>query len=124
MTIHYNKNSQTELRRFLRKHLSKAEAVLLQDLSRKQMIGYKFRRQYGVDRYVIDFYCPELKLAIEVDGDTHFQDEAVEYDRLRQEYIEAFGIQFMRVTNNDVLHNLNGVLRSIEDKIHEIEGSK
>jgi len=88
------------------------------------MMNYKFRRQYGVDNYVIDFYCPELKLAIEIDGDSHFVTGAEEYDINRQQHIEQFGIQFMRFTNVDVLNNLAGVLQTISEKIIEIEKNK
>ncbi|MDI6766126.1 MAG: endonuclease domain-containing protein [Bacteroidota bacterium] len=121
MTTNFNIKTQTAKRRFLRAHLSKAEAIMWKNLSRKQMLGYKFRRQYGVDNYVIDFYCPELMLAIEIDGDTHYRNGAEEYDRQRQTHIEEFGIQFLRFTNTEVLKNLNGVLQSISNKISEIE---
>jgi len=87
---------------------------------RRQMLAYKFRRQYSVDQYIIDFYCPELKLAIEVDGESHFTETAREYDRSRQEYIEAFGIRFLRVMNSDVLGNLQGVLDEIAAEIGKI----
>ncbi len=90
-------------------------------LSRRQMLGFKFRRQYSVDQYVIDFYCPELKLAIEVDSECHFTAPAREYDLRRQEHIETFGIRFLRVMNTDVLGNLHGVLDEIAAKIGEIE---
>ena len=121
MTEHYNKKSQTEKRRLLRGHLSKAEGVMWNHLSRKQMLGYKFRRQYGVDQFVIDFYCPELKLAIEIDGDTHFRRDAREYDKDRQEYIENFGIELIRFINLEVLNNLSGVLETIADKIERMK---
>jgi very-short-patch-repair endonuclease len=88
------------------------------------MLGYKFRRQHSVDRFVIDFYCPELKLAIEVDGDTHFTPPALVRDRDRQNHIESFGIRFIRVTNEDVYRNLDAVLDNIEAAIREIESSK
>ena len=85
------------------------------------MLGYKFRRQYSVDQYIIDFYCPELKLAIEVDGESHFTRAAREYDRQRQDHIEAFGIRFLRITNIDILENIGGVLDEIANNISEIE---
>jgi very-short-patch-repair endonuclease len=85
------------------------------------MLGYKFRRQYSVDQYIIDFYCLELKLAIEVDGECHFTSLGREHDRSRQEYIETFGIRFLRVMNTDVLDNLHGVLDEIAARIGEIE---
>ena len=64
--------------------MPKAEVILWEKLSRKQMHGYKFRRQYGVDQYILDFYCPRLKLAIEIDGDSHFVTGAEDYDKERQ----------------------------------------
>jgi very-short-patch-repair endonuclease len=89
-------------------------------LSRRQMHGSKFRRQYSVDQYVLDFYCPELKLAIEIDGDSHFMPGAEEQDRTRQEYIEAYEIRFLRFTNADVCENLDGVCQTIYNAIEEI----
>ena len=121
MTVHFNKISQKGRRRFLRSHLTKTEAVLWTRLSRRQILGYKFRRQYSVDQYIIDFYCPELKLAIEVDGESHFTETARAYDRRRQEYIEAFGIKFLRVMNSEVLGNLQGVLDKMAAAIEEIK---
>ena len=93
-------------------------------LSNRQMLGYKFRRQYSVDRFIIDFYCPELKLAIEVDGDSHFTPLARVYDLGRQHHIESFGIRFLRVMNEDVYHNLDAVLDEIAATIRATEGSK
>lgn len=68
----FNNKAYTARRKALRRSLSKAEAVMWIHLSQKQMNGFKFRRQYSVNQYVIDFYCPELKLAVEIDGDSHF----------------------------------------------------
>ena len=119
MTIAYNKKSQTACRRSLRHSMSKAEVILWKELSRKQMHGYKFRRQYGIDQYVLDFYCPRLKLTIEIDGDSHFVAGAEEYDNARQEHIEAYGIQFLRFTNSDVYENIDGVCQTIWEKIEE-----
>jgi very-short-patch-repair endonuclease len=93
-------------------------------LSSRQMLGYKFRRQYSVDNFVVDFYCPELKLAIEVDGDSHFTPLARVYDRGRQHHIESFGIRFLRVMNEDVYHNLNAVLDEIVATIRRLESGK
>ena len=121
MTKHYNKKSQTELRRFLRRNLSKAEATMWRHLSHKQILGYKFRRQYGVDQYSIDFYCPALKLAVEINGETHFRTGSKENDEKRQEHIEQYSIRFLRFTNEDVYGNLNGVLETIAGTIREME---
>jgi very-short-patch-repair endonuclease len=100
--------------------MSKAEVLLWMHLSRKQMAGHKFRRQYGVDRYVIDFYCPNLKLAIEIDGPSHIEEGAGEYDKTRQSYIEALGIRFLRFRNDEVYGDLNGVLQTIGAKIKDL----
>jgi len=120
MTKIYNKRAYTPLRGALRRSMSKAEVLLWKRLSRKQLLGFKFRRQYGVDQYVIDFYCPKLKLAIEVDGPTHYAPGAEVYDKQRQEHMEALGIIFLRFTNTDIYENLNEVLQSIADKTDEL----
>ena len=65
--------------------------------------------------YIVDFYCPKLKLAIEVDGYTHFSEAAQKYDKRRQRYIESFGIRFLRFTNTEVYENVEGVVQTIEE---------
>ena len=84
------------------------------------MLGFKFRRQYSIDEYVIDFYCTELKFAIEIDGSVHETDDAREYDANRQQYIEQFGIRFLRVTNDEVIYFMNKVLEKIRGRIREL----
>jgi hypothetical protein len=69
-----------------------------------------------VNQYVIDFYCPELKLAIEIDGDSHYGYLSEKCDNERQKYIESFGIHFMRFTNDDVCNNIDGVLQMIYER--------
>ena len=71
-------------------------------------------RQYSVVKYVLDFYCPEIKLAIEVDGDTHYSEEEIEYDKLRQSEIENFGISFLRFKNEEIFGNTDKVILKIE----------
>ena len=119
MSVIFNNKSLTARRRAFRRSLSKAEAVLWTCFSRKQMKGFKFRRQYSVNQYVIDFYCPELKLAIEVDGDSHFNDISEKYDKERQKFIESFGIRFLRFTNINIYDNIDGVLQTIHEWIKE-----
>jgi very-short-patch-repair endonuclease len=63
--------------------------------------------------FVVDFYCPQTKLVIEIDGTTHWAEAESEYDRRRQEYIELYNINFLRFTNSDVYNNLDGVLMII-----------
>jgi very-short-patch-repair endonuclease len=101
----------------LRRNLPKAEVILWSRLKNKELDGYKFRRQYSVGRFVIDFYCPRLKLAIEVDGDSHFSQESEVCDRERQRFIESFKISFLRFTNKDIYENLDGVLATIKTRM-------
>jgi very-short-patch-repair endonuclease len=99
----------------LRSSMPKAEVVLWSKLKGKALDGHKFRRQHSVGRFVIDFYCPRLKLAIEVDGDSHYSDGSEPYDKARQDFIESFGISFLRFTNKEIYENLGEVLAKIEN---------
>ena len=69
----YNRTSEKARRQLLRRETPSAEEILWSKLRRRQMLGYKFRRQYSVENFVVDFYCPRARLAIEIDGDSHFQ---------------------------------------------------
>jgi very-short-patch-repair endonuclease len=100
--------------------MPKSEVLLWIKLKNKQMHGERFLRQFGVEEYILDFYCPRLKLAIEVDGDSHYMPGAEEYDRTRQDHIEAFGIRFLRFTYDDVCKNLDGVCQEIHEKIDQL----
>jgi very-short-patch-repair endonuclease len=113
----FNKTSEKEKRKFLRNNMPKAELVLWSKVKGKQFFGYKFRRQYSVGAFVLDFYCPELKLAIEIDGDSHATEYAEEYDIERQKYIEATGIKFLRFSNGDIFNNLENVLVEMSKNI-------
>ena len=113
MSIAFNYRTKKKIRKKLRGESPKAERILWQYLKGKQLNGFKFRRQYSIGKYVVDFYCPKAKLVIEVDGPTHLSDQAREYDRKRQRFIESFGIKFLRVTNLDVYKNIDGVILAI-----------
>ena len=116
----FNRQSEKPTRQLLRNTLPAAELILWSKLKSRQVCGRKFRRQFSVSPYVVDFYCPALKLAIEIDGDSHFQPGEQEKDRQRQEHIESFGIQFLRFRNNEVRENLRGVLEAIWRKVEEL----
>jgi very-short-patch-repair endonuclease len=83
MTKIYNKKNHKEKRRRLRKNMTKAEVFLWLELKNRKILGQRFLRQYGVLSYVIDNYCPKIKLAIEIDGPTHITDEEIENDKIR-----------------------------------------
>ena len=119
MTRIFNKTEEREKRRRLRRNIPKAEAAVWSRLKGKQLLGYKFRRQYSVGSYVIDFYCPALKLAVEIDGDSHYKMAAQHSDQARQAYIESFGIRFLRFTNEEVNQELENVLAAIAQVAQE-----
>ncbi len=95
--------------------MPKAEVLLWSKLKGKGLKGYKFRRQYSVEKFIVDFYCPELKLAVEVDGDSHFIEGADKEDQERQRIIELYGITFLRFTNIEIYENLDGALNKIAE---------
>jgi very-short-patch-repair endonuclease len=103
--------------REMRKNLTKAEQALWRVLRSRQM-GVRFLRQHPVGPYIADFYAFEKRLIIEVDGDVHAQPEQIEYDRVRDAYFESLGFRVKRYANNDILLNLDGVLRDIMEMLH------
>jgi very-short-patch-repair endonuclease len=117
----FNQKKQTPKRKVLRENMTKAETLLWIELKGKNIGGLKFRRQYSVEAYVVDFYCPALKLAIEIDGATHVTDEEIEYDRKRQEEIETMGIKFLRFTNEEIYEDLHNVLERVKLKVNELK---
>ena len=106
------------LARKLRNNSTLAEVLLWENIKSKNY-GYEFHRQVPVKDYIVDFYCHELHLAIEIDGNTH--DYNFEYDKTRQNQLEGLGISFVRFSDNDVKRNMNDVLRALEFVISEIE---
>jgi len=117
MTIIYNKEEKKELRRALRKTSTRPEQILWQEI-RGNKLWIKFRRQYSVWRYILDFYCVEKRICIEIDGESHFSNEWKEYDAIRTEFLEALWIEVLRFTNKEVMDNINWVLERIQDRIN------
>lgn len=115
MTKIFNKKSEKEKRRKLRNNTTYTEKILWISLRRRQICDVRFLRQYSVNHFVIDFYAPKIKLAIEVDGSSHIGKE--DYDKARQEYIEDFGIEVIRFTNENVTKNINKVVAQIEEVV-------
>ena len=85
------------------------------------MLGFKFRRQFGIGAFVVDFYCTELKLAIEADGVTYLSDEEKEYDLRRETEIRQLDINILRFTNPEIYDDLYNVLVQIKTKIIELK---
>ncbi len=111
---YFNLSKYKEKRQELRHNSPKAEQMLWAKLKDSNFLDLKFRRQHGIGRYVVDFYCAKVRLVIEVDGDSHFTEDAVEYDKIRTQYFNIQRITVLRFTNNDVYKNMNGVLESIQ----------
>lgn len=104
---------QREFAQRLRHELTDCEQLLWQRLRNRQLGGFKFRRQYPLPPYVLDFYCAELHLAIELDGGQHFSDEALRRDAERSRYLERYGIRVLRFSNREVLAQMPEVLAEI-----------
>jgi very-short-patch-repair endonuclease len=120
----FNRGKQTLTRKHLRNNSTKAERLLWARLKCSQVLEFKFRRQQGVGSYILDFYCPEVMLAIEVDGETHVTDDQLEYDKNRQHEIECLGLTALRVTNRDICVNLDGVMEMISNRLLELKLAK
>jgi len=120
----YNTNLQPFANQ-LRKRMTKAEACLWKyALRASKMKGYGFRRQRPVLNYIADFMCKELFLIVEVDGITHQDESVLANDKLRQARLEAAGFTVLRFTDDEVLKNMKGVIRILEDWIEKYEARK
>jgi len=110
------KTTLTTLARDNRKNPTAAEQKIWQELLRnKQFSNHKFIRQKPIDGYIVDFYCSDLQLVIEIDGDSHA--ETVEYDAERSRILEAYGLTVVCYTNNEIMHNLEGVYEDLNRRI-------
>ncbi|MDD4606727.1 MAG: endonuclease domain-containing protein [Patescibacteria group bacterium] len=109
MASFYNQKRQKSTRQRLRNNMTQAEINLWKKL-RNSSAGYKFRRQHGVGKYIVDFYCPKLNLIVELEGDVHGLDKQVRKDMKRFKFFEERGFNIKRYTNKDVLNNLDDVL--------------
>lgn len=104
---YYNKDLKTKARQLRKQGVSIAERALWSRLLRKKQTGFKFLRQRAIGNYIVDFFCPDLKLIIEVDGNSHNTKGAS--DALRQSYLEDRGFTVIRFTEDEVLNHLENV---------------
>ncbi|MEQ9402626.1 MAG: 3'(2'),5'-bisphosphate nucleotidase CysQ [Cyclobacteriaceae bacterium] len=105
----------------LRQNMTLSEVLLWDQLKQKKIKGYDFDRQKPLDEYIVDFYCKDLMLAIEVDGDSHNNEEVHKDDRKRQEKLEELGVKFLRFDDLEVKKDMNNVIRTIEYWVEEYE---
>jgi very-short-patch-repair endonuclease len=96
-------------RQHLRNNPTAWENRLWRDLRGRQLLGYKIRRQQGVDNFILDFYCPELKLAIEIDGPTHFTEKGIKSDAEKDRILENMNIKVLRISVSDLDLDYDGV---------------
>ena len=101
-----------EKARELRNNSTKTEILLWTFLKGKQLRGFDFHRQKPIDEFIVDFFCPELMLAIEIDGVSHIGNE--EYDKERQSKLEKLGVKFLRFKDDDVFYSCDWVVKEIE----------
>jgi very-short-patch-repair endonuclease len=120
MRIPYN----IELKEFARQNRlnpTLSEKLLWEKMKRKQINGYDFHRQKPLGDYIFDFYCFELKLLIECDGESHTHYETQKKDRYKEEYAKSIGFYVLRFDDVDVINNIDGVLKVIYDYIEDFE---
>ena len=108
-----------ERRGELRKNQTDVEKALWGKLRNRQLSGIKFFRQYSVGAYILDFYSPKMKLAIELDGGHHAEQDSREYDEGRSEYLRSQSVEVLRFWNNEVIENLEGVLQRIAERLSQ-----
>ncbi len=113
----HNNQILKERRKELRKKQTKAEEKLWFEL-RHEKLGYKFKRQHSIGGYILDFYCPQKKLIIELDGEVHDTKEAREYDAVRDKYFKELGYTTLRFLNREVEDGVKMVLEKIENLIN------
>jgi len=112
----FNNKALKGNRRQLRSNLTPAEATLWKFLQKSQLMRRKFRRQHSVGPYIVDFYCPQEKLVIELDGQHHFTDAGYANDAERTKYLERFGIRVIRFENDEVFRATEAVLEAIKEQ--------
>jgi very-short-patch-repair endonuclease len=109
--------SHLDLKRRLRSDMTGPETRLWSRLRARQLNGIKVRRQHGIGPYIVDFYCPEQSLVIEVDGDSHADAEHIEKDQCRDRYLQSIGLRVVRYRNDDIMKNLDGVLEDLQTRV-------
>ena len=118
LNIRYNNIIKTKAyRKQLRNHLTPPEARLWIYIKGSQS-GYKFRRQHAIKNFILDFYCPEKKLAVEVDGATHDNPKNYDYDLKRTNFLNSKGIKILRFLNKEIMNNLEGALAEIKKHLN------
>ena len=106
--------------RELRKKMTPAEIELWNHLKNKQILGLRFRRQHPIDIFIVDFYCHNIRLVIELDGGIHNNPENTEHDKNRTAELERFGIKVIRFNNEEVMDDAEKVVRIIKEECKKL----
>lgn len=114
-----NRESLKDTRQYLRTHSTSAEAELWKHIKNKQLAGRKFRRQHSINNYIVDFYCSEEKLIIELDGDTHGDYIQIQRDEIRDHILEESGFKILRFENRFVFQDIEWVKKEIISSFKE-----
>jgi len=121
ISMFYGADSRTlRAAAILRKNMTLAELILWKRLKDRKMFNTKFRKQHPVYIFIVDFYCHEYKLVIEVDGDVHNNEKSSEYDLGRTAELIKFGIRVIRFTNEEMIYNIDSVVAKIHQTITEL----
>ncbi|MBR2325981.1 MAG: endonuclease domain-containing protein [Alistipes sp.] len=107
---HPQKERLLQIRKELRKNLTPAEATLWSQIKARNIKGYKWRRQHPVGPYILDFYCPEVRLCIELDGAGHYTFNGAKEDLIRTAFLNEKGIRVLRFENRLIWENIDGVI--------------
>ena len=103
----------------LRKNMTLAEKILWKKLRDRKIFDFKFRKLHPVWIFIVDFYCHEYKLVIEIDGEIHNEEELIEHDLNRNAELNKFGLKVLRFTNDQILFNIDSVITEIHKNITE-----
>ena len=123
LSVSHTPPALREFRRELRRDSTDAERAIWW-VVRNRHLGVKFRRQHSMGPYTLDFYCAELKLAVEIDGGQHYEDAGRRYDQSRDEALKAMGIRTLRFSNLDVLRETEGVGEAIWGEVQRLTESE
>jgi very-short-patch-repair endonuclease len=114
------KRENLQKRRALRRRQTAAEKKFWDLLRDRQFLGVKFRRQFSVSQYIIDFYSPQYRLGIEADGGQHYDEEGKQKDERRTEELSKLGIKILRFSDYEILNNIEGVVEVIQEEVGKL----
>jgi very-short-patch-repair endonuclease len=117
----YNAKKKKTLRQKLRNATTSAEAILWTYLQRRQLLGKKFRRQESLGRYIVDFYCPECRVIVELDGAPHFEPNSDVYENERTAYLAGLGLTVIRFENQAIHDDIDLVLECIREALRNAQ---